>query len=57
MRKKGGMAVPIILKDKTKELIPAQRKKVEACAARLIAEEVTRRELPHAQRDRRAERP
>jgi hypothetical protein len=51
------MAVPIILKDKTKELIPAQRKKVEACAARLIAEEVTRRELPHAQRDRRAERP
>jgi DNA-binding XRE family transcriptional regulator len=42
--------MPITLKDKMKELIPAQRKKVEARAARLIAEEMTLRELRHARK-------
>ena len=40
--------MPITLKDKMKELSPAQRKKVEARAAELIAEEMTLRELRHA---------
>jgi transcriptional regulator with XRE-family HTH domain len=42
--------VPITLKDKMKELSPAQRKKVEARAAELIAEEMTLRELRHARK-------
>ena len=42
--------MPITLKDKMKELSPAQRKKVEARAAELIAEEMTLRELRHARR-------
>ena len=40
--------MPITLKDKMKELSPAKRKKVEARAAELIAEEMTLRELRHA---------
>ena len=40
----------ITLKDKMKELSPAQRKKVETCAAELIAEEMTLRELRHARK-------
>jgi hypothetical protein len=40
--------MPISLKDKMKQLSPAQRKKVEARAAKLIAEEMTFRELRHA---------
>jgi DNA-binding XRE family transcriptional regulator len=40
--------IPITLKDKMKELSPAQRKKVAARAAELIAEEMTLRELRHA---------
>ena|SRR5271154_1010066 len=42
--------MPITLKDKLKELSPAQRKKVEARAAELIAEEMTLRELRHARK-------
>jgi transcriptional regulator with XRE-family HTH domain len=42
--------MPITLKDKMKELSPAQRKRVEARAAELIAEEMTLRELRHARR-------
>ena len=42
--------MPITLKDKMKELSPAQRKKVEARAADLIAEEMTLRELRHARK-------
>ena len=42
--------MPITLKDKMKVLSPAQRKKVEARAAELIAEEMTLRELRHARR-------
>src|ERR1700690_3099493 len=42
--------MPIKLKDKMKELSPAQRKKVEARAAELIAEEMTLRELRHARK-------
>jgi len=42
--------MPITLTDKMKELSPAQRKKVEACAAELIAEEMTLRELRHARK-------
>ena len=42
--------MPITLKDKMKELSPAQRKKVEARAAELIAEEMTLRELRHARK-------
>ena len=42
--------MPITLKDKMKELRPAQRKKVEARAAELIAEEMTLRELRHARK-------
>src|SRR5271163_3628028 len=41
---------PITLKDKMKELSPPQRKKVEARAAELIAEEMTLRELRHARK-------
>src|SRR5450432_906341 len=37
--------MPITLKDKMKELSPAQRRKVEARAAELVAEEMTLREL------------
>jgi DNA-binding XRE family transcriptional regulator len=40
----------ITLKDKMKQLSPAQRKKVEARAAELIAEEMTLRELRHARK-------
>ena len=42
--------MPITLKDKMKQLSPAQRKKVEARAADLIAEEMTLRELRHARK-------
>ena len=42
--------MPITLKDKMKELSPAQRQKVEARAAELIAEEMTLRELRHARK-------
>src|SRR6202162_3581469 len=42
--------MPITLKDKMKQLSPAQRKKVEARAAQLIAEEMTLRELRHARK-------
>jgi transcriptional regulator with XRE-family HTH domain len=42
--------MPITLKDKMKRLRPAQRKKVEARAAELIAEEMTLRELRHARK-------
>ena len=42
--------MPITLKDKMKELSPAQRRKVEARAAELIAEEMTLRELRHARK-------
>jgi len=42
--------MPIALKDKMKQLSPAQRKKVEARAADLIAEEMTLRELRHARK-------
>jgi len=42
--------MPITLKDKMKELSPAKRKKVEARAAELIAEEMTLRELRHARK-------
>jgi len=42
--------MPITLKDKMKGLSPAHRKKVEARAARLIAEEMTLRELRHARK-------
>ncbi len=42
--------MPITLKDKMKELNPAQPKKVEARAAELIAEEMTLRELRHARK-------
>src|SRR6266436_166618 len=42
--------MPITLKDKLKELSPAQRKRVEARAAELIAEEMTLRELRHARK-------
>jgi len=45
-----GIFTPITLKDKMKELSPAQRKKVEARAAQLIAEEMTLRELRHARK-------
>src|SRR5277367_3823244 len=41
---------PITLKDKMKQLSPAQRKKVEARAAEPIAEEMTLRELRHARK-------
>ena len=41
---------PITLKDKMKGLSPAQRRKVEARAAELIAEEMTLRELRHARK-------
>ena len=42
--------MPITLKDKMKKLSPAQRKKVEARAAELIAEEMTLRELRYARK-------
>ena len=42
--------MPITLKDKMRELSSAQRKKVEARAAELIAEEMTLRELRHARK-------
>jgi len=38
------------VKDKIKKLRPGQRKKVEARAAELIAEEMTLRELRHARK-------
>src|SRR5579872_5969411 len=42
--------MPIMLKDKMKKLSSGQRKKVEARAAELIAEEMTLRELRHARK-------
>jgi len=42
--------MPITLKDKMKELSPAQRKKIKARAAELIAEEMTLRELRRARK-------
>ncbi len=42
--------MPITLKDKMKDLSPAQRRKVESRAAELIAEEMTLRELRRARR-------
>src|ERR1700732_1010156 len=42
--------MPTTLKDKMKKLSPTQRKKVEARAAQLIAEEMTLRELRHARK-------
>jgi DNA-binding XRE family transcriptional regulator len=42
--------MPINVDDKIKKLSPAQRKKVEARAAQLIAEEMTLRELRHARK-------
>lgn len=42
--------MPVTLRDKIKGLGPAQRKKVEARAAELIAEEMTLRELRHARK-------
>ena len=42
--------MPITLKDKMKGLSPAQRKKVEARASELIAEEMTLRELRRARK-------
>jgi DNA-binding XRE family transcriptional regulator len=42
--------MPITLKDKMQELSPAQREKVEARAAELIAEEMTLRELRYARK-------
>ena len=49
-QEEGDIAMPITLKDKMKQLSPAQRKKVEARAAELIAEEMTLRELRHARK-------
>ena len=42
--------MPISVDDKIKKLSPVQRKKVEARAAQLIAEEMTLRELRHARK-------
>ena len=42
--------MPTSIDDKIKKLSPAQRKKVEIRAAQLIAEEMTLRELRHAQK-------
>lgn len=42
--------MPTNVDDKINELSPAQRKKVEARAAQLIAEEMTLRELRHARK-------
>jgi transcriptional regulator with XRE-family HTH domain len=42
--------MPITLRDKMNQLSPAQRRKVEARAAELIAEEMTLRELRHARK-------
>ncbi len=42
--------MPTNLNDIIKKLSPAQRKKVEARAAQLIAEEMTLRELRHARK-------
>jgi transcriptional regulator with XRE-family HTH domain len=42
--------MPITLKDKMEQLSPAQRKKVQARAAELIAEEMTLRELRRARK-------
>ncbi len=42
--------MPTTLKDKIKQLTAAQRKKVNARAAQLIAEEMTLRELRHARK-------
>jgi DNA-binding XRE family transcriptional regulator len=42
--------MPITLKNKVKTLSPAQRKKVKARAAELIAGEMTLRELRHARK-------
>jgi DNA-binding XRE family transcriptional regulator len=42
--------MPTNVNDKIRKLNPAQRKKVEARAAQLIAEEMTLRELRHARK-------
>jgi DNA-binding XRE family transcriptional regulator len=44
------MSMPTNVNDIIKKLSPAQRKKVEARAAQLIAEEMTLRELRHARK-------
>jgi DNA-binding XRE family transcriptional regulator len=44
------MTMPTNVDDIVKSLSPAQRKKVEARAAQLIAEEMTLRELRHARK-------
>jgi DNA-binding XRE family transcriptional regulator len=44
------MIMPTNVDDIIKELSPAQRRKVEARAAQLIAEEMTLRELRHARK-------
>src|SRR5258708_26166397 len=44
------MSMPTNVNDIIKKLSPAQRKKVEARAAHLIAEEMTLRELRHARK-------
>ena len=49
-KRKGEINVPTNVEDIIKKLPPAQRKKVEARAAELIAEEMTLRELRHARK-------
>jgi DNA-binding XRE family transcriptional regulator len=44
------MIMPTNVNDIIKKLSPAQRKKVEARAAQLVAEEMTLRELRHARK-------
>jgi DNA-binding XRE family transcriptional regulator len=44
------LSMPTNVNDIIKKLSPAQRKKVEARAAQLIAEEMTLRELRHARK-------
>ncbi len=49
-KRKGSISVPTNVDDLIQKLSPAQRKKVEARAAELIAEEMTLRELRHARK-------
>jgi len=49
-KRNGKINVPTNVEDIIKKLPPAQRKKVEARAAELIAEEMTLRELRHARK-------
>ena len=48
------LTMAVNVNDKIRKLPPAQRKKVEARAAELIAEEMTLRELRHASSRRSA---